>query len=181
MIESTARLLQRNGYEGTGLAAIFESSGAPRGSFYHHFPGGKEELAIEAISLAAGQVTAAVDRVIERGGGARDAFDSISGALSRWLVQSDFAEGCPVATVALEMAHRSEPLRLACAAGYGAWRQRLVTTLTGSGEVSDDDAGALADTVIAGLEGALLLARVDRDVARFDAVAGRLRLLLPSG
>ena len=179
MIESTARLLQRNGYEGTGLATIFESSGAPRGSFYHHFPGGKEELAIEAIALAAGQVTAAVDRVIARGGGAVEAFDSITRALSTWLVQSDFAEGCPVATVALEMAHQSEPLRLACAAAYGAWRERLVATLVASGAVPTGEAEALADTVIAGLEGALLLARVDRDANRFAAVAARLRLLLP--
>ena len=56
LLDSAVDLLQRQGYRGTGLNELLERSGAPRGSLYHYFPGGKEQIGAEAIARAGGQV-----------------------------------------------------------------------------------------------------------------------------
>ena len=58
MLETTARLLQHRGYFGTALSDILAASGAPRGSLYFHFPGGKDQLVIEATRLAVEETSA---------------------------------------------------------------------------------------------------------------------------
>src|SRR6266702_119544 len=96
MIRATARLMRRQGYAATGWRQVVADSATPWGSQFHHFPGGKEQLAAEAVAswveLAAAELEA-----------------------------SGWADGCPVATVALETAHTSAVLAGACRAALGSW------------------------------------------------------------
>src|SRR6478735_1281916 len=117
-IDATATLLRRQGYAATGLSEIVQRSGAPRGSLYFHFPGGKEELAVAAMCRSGEQLRAAIEATL----GARESLDEalalLLDALAAGLVASDYADGCPLATVALEAASSSEPLRAAAAHAF---------------------------------------------------------------
>jgi len=177
LVASTAELLQKQGYHATGLAQIVADSGAPRGSLYFHFPGGKEELACAAI-VAAGDAWR--ERLVAVVGKSTDVGASIEAcceALARALVESDYEIGCPVATVALEASASSEPVRQACADHFATWRRVLGERLRGAG-LPAAQAERHATFVLAAVEGALLLARVERDVTPLRVVGKTLRAMV---
>ena len=121
LLETAVDLLQRQGYHGTGLNELLERSGAPRGSLYHYFPGGKEQIGAEAIGRAGEQVAAAVAHLLRAKPSAADAVEALAALLAAGLEASAFERGCPVATTALEVTPRSEPIRAAVQAGFESW------------------------------------------------------------
>lgn len=174
MVATAARLLRAQGYAATGWRQVVAESGAPWGSQAHHFPGGKEQLAADALTLAAAEVERGLRAAV------RDVHPA--DAVLRWaaraaadLEASGYAAGCPVATVALETAHTSAPLAEASAAALGSWRAVLAGSVARHGA---EDPDALATLVLAGMEGALLLARTARDPAPLRTVAAQLADLL---
>src|ERR1700735_3507260 len=97
MIELTAVLLARKGLQGTSFSEVLEASGAPRGSLYHHFPGGKDELVLAAVGLAGEQALYAMERMAGKPGG-----EVASAFLGLWrmvLERSDFRAGCAALAV----------------------------------------------------------------------------------
>jgi TetR/AcrR family transcriptional repressor of lmrAB and yxaGH operons len=176
MIATTAALLQKQGYHATGLAQILADSGAPRGSLYFHFPGGKEELACAAIVASGDAWRQRLEEVVARTSDPGAAIEASCEALAAALVESDFAIGCPVATVALEAAATSEPVRQTCAEHYATWRRVVAERLRTSG-IPVARAEKLATFVLAAVEGALLLARVERDVTPLRTVGRMLRAM----
>src|SRR6185437_4349017 len=103
-LDATGVLLRRQGYAATGLSEIVERSGAPRGSLYFHFPGGKEELAVAAMERTGEQLRRAIATLMTAPGGAGEAVSGLIGALAAGLAASDYRDGCPIATVTLETA-----------------------------------------------------------------------------
>ena len=178
MLRTAAGLFQAQGYHATGLNQVLGEGDLPKGSLYFHFPGGKEQLAVEAVRLAGDELGDAL------GGALASTPDPVQGLeravdlLGEHLAATDFREGCPVATVALDTAGHSEPIRTACADVYDSW-QALVARHLGAAGVPDPD--GVATVVIAAIEGALLLARTRRDLAPLHAVGTRLRVLLENG
>ncbi len=169
LLRTAAGLFRTQGYHATGLNQVIAEGGAPKGSLYFHFPGGKEQLAVESVALSAGEVHTSMRAV-----------DDLDGALALFgehLVASDFKNGCPVATVALDAAAESEPIREACATAYASWHDVVVEFLVRQG-VSVSRAPGLATTVLAAVEGALLLAKTQRDVAPLRQIAADLRVLI---
>ena len=132
LLDAAVDLLQRQGYHGTGLNELLERSGAPRGSLYHYFPGGKEQIGAEAIARAGEQVAAAVAHLVRAKPSPADAVEALAGLLAAGLEASSFERGCPVATTALEVTPRSEPIRAAVDASFESWlaplRERLEAT-----------------------------------------------------
>ncbi len=169
MLSTAATLFRRQGYNATGLNQILTESRAPKGSLYFHFPQGKEQLAAEAVAQSGAGLGLRMAGATAGAPDARAAVVAVAALLAQGLAESDFQEGCPVATVALESATGSEPIRTACADTYAAWLQGLAARLRHSG-VAEREAGELADLVLASLQGALLLARVRRDVAVIHSV-----------
>src|ERR1017187_3101868 len=119
LLEASAQLFRQQGYAGTGLKQITATGEAPWGSLYHFFPGGKEELGAAAVTHSGRRYLKLFDLVYARSG--NDPAQSIQ-AFFRLSVdaldRSEFADGCPIATVALEVASTSEPLRHACDAVF---------------------------------------------------------------
>src|SRR3954471_24396169 len=121
IVGASAKLFRRQGYSGTGVKQILAEASAPFGSLYHHFPGGKEQLGAESIRrsgflyglLFAEIVGPAPDLVT----GIADFF---AGA-AQTLVETSYADACPIATVALEVSSTSEPMREACADVFEGW------------------------------------------------------------
>lgn len=169
MIRGAAELLSQRGLQATSFAEVIAHTGASRGSIYHHFPGGKDELILEALRYV-GQVSM---RALQADP-SRPATDVVSGFVAMWrglLVHSELRSGCSVAAVTIS-ADSSELLD-AAAAVFESWADALASALATSG-LSGDDARRAALTIVAALEGALILARAERDIATFDAVAASL-------
>lgn len=169
LLRTAATLFRTQGYHATGLNQVLAEGGAPKGSLYFHFPGGKEQLAVESVALSAGAVHASMRAVTD--------LDGALAVFAEHLVASDFRDGCPIATVALDAAADSEPIREACATAYVSWRDLIVEFLVRQG-IAAERAPGLATTVLAAVEGALLLARTQRDVAPLRQVAADLRVLI---
>ena len=160
-IQSAALLFQRQGYAATGVAEVIERSDTPKGSFYFNFPDGKEQLAREALGLAGTRLTALIDKLAADAPTPLAFVSSLSNALADALEASQFAQGCPIATVALETAATSEPLRAAADMQFTAWEDAIVHGLASSRRPARRHRRQAA-LVLVMLEGALLVARVRR-------------------
>ncbi|MEU5266699.1 TetR/AcrR family transcriptional regulator [Amycolatopsis sp. NPDC021455] len=177
MLDTAADLFQTQGYHATGLTQLTTAGGAPKGSLYFHFPGGKEQLAAEAVRLSSERTGAMFEAILRDAPDAATGIDRAVDALANFLTESDFQRGCPLATVALDAAAASEPIREACAEGYGSWHDVLAGYLVRQG-LTTERAEELATVVLAAIEGGLLLARTRRDLAPLRAVATHLHTTL---
>src|ERR1700736_3911438 len=121
MIVSTALLIRERGARATSLDAVLEHSGAPRGSVYHHFPGGREQLLREATDFAGEYVALRLERV--SGSGPLAAIEALYGWYRESLLESDFRAGCPVVAVAVESAREGPDLRDSARAAFERWRR----------------------------------------------------------
>jgi AcrR family transcriptional regulator len=170
IVEAGADLLRHKGYAATGVKEIVAAAQAPFGSLYHHFPGGKEQLGEEVIRFGGAEYgklgplvfDAAPDVVT----GVRMFFD---GAADN-LAETEWTAGCPIATVALEVAATNEPLRQATADVFTAWIDAGTEKFAQFG-ISAEAARTLTITAVNNLEGAFVLCRALRDTEAM-AVAG---------
>jgi len=177
MIRATVELLRERGYAGTSLGDILARSGGPRGSIYHHFPGGKQELVAEALRRYAAGIRRRLAAVAETGSGV-DMVRALLGAMRDGLRASDFSVGCAVAGVVLDLAPDPDQALLTPAAeALHGWRDVIATALTRDG-VAPARARRLATLVLAAFEGAIILARAHHDTAPLDEVEQELTVLL---
>lgn len=175
MIRTAASLFRAQGYHATGLNQVLAEGDLPKGSLYFHFPGGKEQLAVESLRLSGEELGNGIAAALASTPEPAAALERVLALLGEHLVATDFREGCPVATVALDAAAQSEPIRAACADVYDSWQELVARHLRTAG-VPDPD--GLATVLIAAVEGAILLARTQRDVTPLQTVGTRLRALL---
>jgi AcrR family transcriptional regulator len=171
MVISAALLIRERGAAATSVADVLEHSGAPRGSAYHYFPGGRGQLLREATDYAAGFLA----ERLERAGSAVEVFDALYKRYRRVVVDSDFRAGCPVVAVTVESDEAE--LHDHANAAFGRWRDILAERIEADG-VAAEPACELAVLIIASVEGALVLARAQHDVEPYDVVYRRLRALL---
>lgn len=175
MIQSAALLFREHGYSGTGFRDVIEHSGAPRGSIYHHFPGGKEQLAADTVEWAAAVMERRMERAVRTG----DPVAALGIFVDAWrevLEDSNFRAGCPIIAVAAE-ADAGSTATAAAAAAFTRWQDLIARTLLDAG-VGRTDARRLATLVIAGIEGAILLCRARRDIRPLSDVHRALEATL---
>ena len=170
ILDVTAEMFRRYGYTGTGLKQVVASANAPFGSLYHHFPGGKEQLGAEVIRRA-GQmyfdlVIAIFDAAPDIVRGTQDVFAGAAVVLPA----TDYADACPIETVALEVASTNEPLRQATAEVFESWIDGATERITRAG-VESAKARELAIAFIAAIEGAFVLARAMRSTEPLEAAS----------
>lgn len=173
MIRAAIDLFRERGYAATSFQDIIERSGAPRGSIYHHFPDGKDQLAREALRWYADQVTQALDAA-RTGGSPIDVVDLLVSSLREALVASDFSAGCAVAAVTLDLRSGEDVLRTSVTDAFAHWRKTLAAAFTRAGATAAQ-ARRLASFTVAATEGALILARADRSTRPLDDVRTELR------
>ncbi len=171
VLRAAAELFQQQGYGATGLNQVVEHGAAPKGSLYFHFPGGKEQLAAEAVALAGERTGAEMATAVAAAADVRGAITAVGELFAANLERSDFRAGCPVATVALDAAADSEPIREACEGTYSTWIGGLADFLSHHGVT---DAEPVANLVVSAVQGALLLARVQRDATVIRTIAAQV-------
>ncbi|WSJ82279.1 TetR/AcrR family transcriptional regulator [Amycolatopsis sp. NBC_01307] len=165
-----AELFRRNGYSGTGLKQIVSEANAPFGSLYHFFPGGKEQLGAEVVRSSGLAYIQLFDLFIDPAPDLISGIEAFFAAGIATLEATDYVEGCPIATVALEVASTNEPLREATADVFTAWVDAGTEKFARFG-LSQDAARTLTISVVNSLEGAFVLCRALRDTEAM-AVAG---------
>ena len=173
MVISTALLIRERGAHATAISDVLEHSGAPRGSAYHHFPGGRTQLLCEAVDYAA-EFTAAR---VANAGNSLAAVDVIVDGFRALLIKSDFRAGCPVVAVAVEA--DNQPVVDRAAAAFRHWTELIGQRLESDG-VGGERANELAMLIMTSIEGAIVVARTARDVTPLELVHRQLRAIVAS-
>jgi TetR/AcrR family transcriptional regulator, lmrAB and yxaGH operons repressor len=176
MIQSAALLMRERGVASTSVPAVLAHSGAPRGSVYHHFPGGKAELIEEATGFAGDFIAAGFAAALAEDDDPATAVRHFAAVWRDILRDSDFADGCPIVAAALE-GEREPAARRAAGAAFQGWIDSLSAVLRHHG-VAEDRASSLATMTIAAIEGGVVLARAQRSTEPLDRVTVEIESLL---
>jgi len=170
IVEHSAELFRRQGFAGTGVKQIVAEARAPFGSLYHFFPGGKEQLGEEVIRWSGGVYGRLIDAFFLPGTDPVAATHDFFAGAAETLRETDYADACPIATVALEVSSTNEPMRRACADVFNSWVDGAAARLVESG-LPPKRSRELAISMLASLEGAFVLARALRSTEPLE-IAG---------
>ncbi len=176
MIRAAADLMQRRGYVGTGVADILSQASAPRGSLYHHFPGGKREIAIEAVRYAGRLFERDLERVGAESTLLADYLTALCELSKRNLLATNFDSSCPIAATALDVPHDEHDILRACAAGLELWSRAVADSLHRHG-ITSERADKLGPFFVNTMLGAIMSARASRDTKVIDEAFAQLGYL----
>lgn len=173
IIETTCDLLEAQGYHATGLNQIVKESGAPKGSLYYYFPGGKEELAAVALERTGRLLAARIRQGLSKHANAAEAVRKFVLVIARNAEASGFRTGGPLMTVALETATSSPRLNTACREAYQQLQAAFAEKLVQCG-YSPARGAELAIFINAAIEGGIILSRTMHSAEPLRRVAKEL-------
>jgi TetR/AcrR family transcriptional repressor of lmrAB and yxaGH operons len=169
MIEGAIRLLSQRGLQATSFSEVLELTGAPRGSVYHYFPEGKDQLVTAAVDRAGAHALYALEG--KRGTSAEELTAFFLGLWRELLVRSQCGAGCAV--LAVTVATDSPELLHHARAVFRSWRAQLAEMFE-CGGLSTQEATRFAATLVAASEGAVVLSRAEQSLEPFNLVAEQL-------
>ncbi|MER5796584.1 TetR/AcrR family transcriptional regulator [Streptomyces sp. NPDC001980] len=176
MLRGAAELLREYGAGATSIDRVLARTGAPRGSVYHHFPGGRAQLVEEAVTRSGDRMAKRIDAAME----AEDPVAAVDSFFALWrerLTESGYRVGCPIVAVAAETNDEAPQLARSAAAVFARWQQALAAHFCRHG-LPQARSTRLAAFVVAALEGAVIMCRAEQSTAPLDAAAAELRELL---
>jgi AcrR family transcriptional regulator len=171
IITAGAELFRRHGYNATGVKQIVAEASAPFGSLYHFFPGGKEQLGAAVVRWSGARYGELVDVVFDPAPDVVTAVEWFFAGAAETLRETDYADACPIATVALEVSSASEPMREACAEVFESWLAAVSDRFRAAG-IPRARSRELAVSLLCSLEGAFVLCRAARTTEPLE-IAGR--------
>jgi TetR/AcrR family transcriptional repressor of lmrAB and yxaGH operons len=171
LLNGARQLLAEKGYAGMELRDVAARGRAPRGSIYHHFPGGKTQLAREAAELEGTTIRDLIERSLEERG-LKETLSMFGEVFRRRAADHPERIGCPVAAAALARPEDPE-LAAAATAAFQSWERPIAAALREKG-VGAKDADAFAGLVVSTVEGALLRARAAGSQQPLDSAIGGL-------
>ena len=177
ILQTTCDLMEKQGYYGTGLNEIVKESGAPKGSLYHYFPEGKEQITSEAV-LQSGKATARrIQNELSANRNAAKAIHDFVLNIANHVETSGFAAGSPLTSIAMETATKSERINVACQEAYALLETAFKEKLLESG-FTKIKAQELGTFITAAVEGGIILSRTQHSGNPLRTVAKHLKLLL---
>ena len=171
LLYASAELFRRQGYAATGLKQVTAEAEAPFGSLYHHFPEGKQQLGEEVLRAGGAFFLALYEQIADAAPGVAAGIADFFVGAGETLEATDYADACPIATVAGETASTSERLRAASAGAFESWLAALAQRVEAEG-LGAARAREVALSTVMLLEGAFLMSRTLRSTEPM-AVAGR--------
>jgi AcrR family transcriptional regulator len=175
LLRATETMLREAGMAGTGIKEVVRRSGAPIGSLYHYFPGGKTQLVTEALEAHAGRSQALIARFFRGRTGAATAVRKLFDTAARGFELAGADKGCAIGAVSLDLRAGDSEARRVCAATFEGWADLIAPHLPFPNESAR---ASFAVTIVASLEGAFVLARAARSGAPFRAVGKSLAAAL---
>ena len=172
MIESAIVLLRERGAAATTIDAVLAHSGAPRGSVYHHFPGGRRQLLLEALTVAGDVISSLINKATAdlEPHAALERFAELWRAA---LVSSDFRAGCPVVALIVDEGPDDPDIAALARTILDRWRAGLREGLVAHG-IDAERAGRRATLAIAAVEGAIILCRAEGSSEPLDSAVAEL-------
>ncbi len=170
ILETAARLFEKQGYHATGLNEIIRESGAPKGSLYYYFPDGKEQIGAETALWSAEQMAARIRQGISLVEDPAEAVFALTLGIADAVEKSGFAAGGPLMMLAAESAVNNERLNAACSQAYALMHSAFSEKFNGKSD--------LAWFVLSTLEGAILLSRMQHNSTPLRQAAARLKILV---
>jgi AcrR family transcriptional regulator len=169
MVRAAEELIRERGHGAAAMSDVLERSGAPRGSVYFHFPGGKAQLVIEAAEAHVHQQVAYIDQVARQAGSAAEFIEAYLNLARDGMTDSGYSRGCGIAPLVIEAVDESGEVRETGRRAFAEMTDRLAFHFIAYG-MDRKAARELAEALLAGLEGALITSRALRSPAPFDAV-----------
>lgn len=178
-VRSAALLFRERGVDGTGLREVVEHAKAPRGSLQHHFPGGKEQLVVEALAWIAEKAAAPLRATLGTTPppAARQVVAELFSRFRRLLTTTDYRAGCPIAAAVVDGGADRDGVAVATREAFQQWAAPLELALRRGG-LPGLRAPRVALLIISSVEGALIMSRARLDMDALDAVAAEIDLLL---
>jgi AcrR family transcriptional regulator len=173
LVAGAADMIRRRGLSATSVRELAKHSGAPLGSTYHYFPGGKEQVATEAVQFAGDSIARFLARKLEAG-----PLEGIHAFLTMWrktVTDNGYQAGCPVLAVAVE--HQDGPPLRAAADVFATWESLLAESLRSEG-VTRERARELSMLIVATVEGTVALCRAKRTAEPLDMIGPQLEALV---
>jgi AcrR family transcriptional regulator len=184
IVEASAGLFRRQGYNATGVKQIVTAAKAPFGSMYHFFPGGKEQLGAEAVRVSGALYQLLIPAVLDTAPDLVTGVRAFFAGAAEHLIETDYEDACPIATIALEVSSVSEPMREACAEVFESWITAGAARHLDAG-LAPERARELTIVFLCALEGAFVLSRAMRSVEPLmtagEMVAEAVEAALASG
>jgi TetR/AcrR family transcriptional repressor of lmrAB and yxaGH operons len=164
LIEAAIALMRQSGLSGTGVNEIVRASGAPKGSVYHFFPDGKQQIAAEALDAYSGRVVAFIDATLSRKRSPGAKVKALFDAFAKRVEDGGFRSSCPAGTVCLDLDTEVEALRAVVAASLASY----VDAIAPHFRFHDPGrARSFARLLVTAIEGAYICARAHRSGAPF--------------
>lgn len=177
ILQTTCTLLEKQGYHGTGLNEIVKESGAPKGSLYHYFPEGKEQIVAEAVLMSGKETAERIRLELKKSSSASKSIYDFILNVAEHVELSNFAAGSPLTAVAMETATKSKKINVACHEAYlmlhTAFKEKLLES--GYTKLQSDE---LAEFIVASVEGGIILSRTAHNANALRGVAKQLKILL---
>ncbi|MFE7741871.1 TetR/AcrR family transcriptional regulator [Nocardia sp. NPDC057455] len=175
MVAGAADMIRRRGLNATSVRELAKHAQAPLGSTYHYFPGGKAQLAAEAVQFADALAARTLGKGLPAGPVA-----GLRSFVTMWrkvLLDSDFQAGCPVLAVSIEDPGEDDGPQRSAAAAFENWTGLLVRSLRDHG-ASEVDAEQTATLIVAAVEGTVAMCRVERSTRPLDRTVDKLEFLI---
>ena len=176
-MQAAATLFRRNGYAATGINEIADVAGAPKGSLYHYFPDGKDQIGEAAVRFAGKGLVVTIEKLEQEHSTAAATVQAYCRLLAGWMAKSGFRDGCPITTTLLESAPQSQGITLAGREAFASWRAVIARALLRDG-FSKQEARRLSTLTVSAIEGSLILARVESSGEPIEDVAKSLAAVL---
>ncbi|MCB1413818.1 MAG: TetR family transcriptional regulator [Xanthobacteraceae bacterium] len=177
IVRAAATLFRRRGFAATGINEIVAQSGAPKGSLYHYFPHGKDQIAEAALRFAGQGTVATLDQLARKTASGAALVRAYCRLVAGWMAKSEFRDGSPIATVLLEAAPDSREISAAGREVFAGLRDTIAGRLVADG-FGRAEARRRALMAVAAIEGALILARTERSAAPIEDVGRALAAAL---
>ncbi len=177
IIETTCDLLELQGYHATGLNQIIKESGTPKGSLYYHFPGGKEELAVEAVNQVGQLVLQRIRENLAQTDVCAESIRTFIRNIALNVERSGFRAGGPITTIAMETASTHPTLREECQRIYDGWQAAFADKLQAGG-IEKQRSRRMAALIIAAIEGGVILCRTSQSRIPLEQIADEIHQLV---
>ncbi len=173
LLDTAGQLFRAQGFHATGLDEVLRLSATPKGSLYHYFPGGKDQLAIETLGHVVAQMEQRMSALLGSSDDPSKGLRTVLDFAAKSLAESDFRNGCPIAAVTLDVACDRNSVREACERGLNTWLGVFAQHFMRAG-LTEKRAKNLAILFLAALEGGLILSRAQKNVAPLNVIADEL-------
>lgn len=176
-IKTASMLFQLQGYHATGLNEILKKSEAPRGSFYYHFPNGKEELALEAIKLASQTIQLDIKNTLDQFSDPCEAIKFQIEKIAEFITKEKKIEDFTISLLALETYASNESLRKACESAFISFARIYLEKLILTG-FTKEKAYELSMVIQSMIEGGIVLSLTMKNGTPLLAVAKQVSVIL---